>query len=163
MNLDRIVRRICEAVAAHLPSPRIYPGTNGPYLSRWTIWDRGPDIGHLSLHHFHRSDEDQELHTHPWAWAIALQLAGGYSEERRVGNGVVRTRFGPGSIVFLRADTAHRVDLLDPALGSWSLILTGPITASWGFYDRRTWTFTSWRKFIQAKGITPLETNHARP
>jgi len=153
---DRLIRPACAAVASHLPTPRIFSGRTGAYLSRWSILDAGP-LGRISLHHFNRSDEDQELHTHPRRWAIALQLAGGYVEERRVGNDVRRIRRAPGSLVFLRADTAHRVDLLDAANGSWSLILTGPVVASWGFSDRRTWRFTPWRDFIRSKGLDPLE------
>jgi hypothetical protein len=154
---DRLVRFACATLVARLPSPRVFSGRTGVYLSRWTIVDRGKERWRLSLHHFHRSDEDQELHTHPWRWAVALQLAGGYVEERRVGNDVVRIRRGPCSLVFLRADTAHRVDLLDLTNGAWSFILTGPVVASWGFYDRRTWLFTPWREFIRAKGLDPSE------
>lgn len=158
---DRIMRRLCIAVAERLPEPRVYHGREGRYLTRWSVIERATsDEWGLALNFFHTSDEDRELHTHPWAWAIALQLAGGYHEDRRVGNGVVRTRFGPGSLVFLTQDTAHRVDLLDPDRGSWSLILTGPIVASWGFYDPVTWTFTPWREFIRRKGLQPLEPQH---
>ena len=154
---DRAIRAACVALAERLPSPTVYRGRAGRYLTRWPLVDRGRNASRLCLHFFHRSDEDQELHTHPWAWAVAIQLAGGYWETRRdAGSLWVRVlRRGPGSVVFLRPDTAHRVELLDRERGSWSVILTGPITQSWGFYERRAWRFTPWRDFILAKGIEP--------
>lgn len=143
-------------LTALLAQPRTYHGELGPYLSRWTLlrWgDAGPQ---LCLHFFHRSDADRDLHTHPWAWAVALQLAGGYREERLV-DGEIRTfERRPGALVFLRSDTVHRVDLLDER-GSWSLILLGPRIASWGFVNRNTLAFTPWREALRRRGLTPLE------
>jgi hypothetical protein len=160
--LDSIARRALAALTARVAQPKTFGGNAGPYLSRWTLLDAGKYRWRLCLHHFHRSDEDRELHTHPWSWAVALQLAGGYREERRercpIWGDVVRSRVRrPGHLVFLRADTAHRVDVLDEVGGSWSLILIGPVTASWGFWDRETGRETPWREFIQQKGLVPLK------
>jgi hypothetical protein len=160
-RLDAAIRRALAAITARLAPPRTYGGHAGPYLSRWTLLGAGKYRWRLCLHHFHRSDEDLELHTHPWAWAVAIQLAGGYREERRerrIWGDVVRVHVRrPGHVVFLRADTAHRVDLLDEARGSWSLILTGQVVASWGFWDRETGRETPWREFIEGKGLVPLK------
>lgn len=150
--VDRVIRRLCEAITSRMDSPYIVSGKLGPYRSKWTIFNRGKDSWRLALHFFHRSDEDRELHTHPWKWGVALQLAGGYIEERRIGNDVGVTAVRPGMVNVFYADTAHRIDLLDER-GSWSLILTGPCIASWGFLDRQTWTFQHWRDFIAAKGL----------
>lgn len=160
--LDRVLRAGCAAVAARAPAPYVIQGRGGPYLTRWTLLDRRPEACRLCLHFFHRSDEDLELHTHPWAWALGLQLAGGYLEERRVGDAVVAKTRRPGALVFLTAATAHRVDLLDPDRGSWSLFLVGPVAASWGFLDRETWSFTPWRDFIASKGLVPQQTPRRR-
>lgn len=56
-------------------------GRSGPYLTRYTLADLGAH-GAVYLHQFHRGDEDEDLHSHPW-WALGLRLAGRYSEERR--------------------------------------------------------------------------------
>jgi hypothetical protein len=153
--LSEMVARALQGLAALLEPPRVYHGATGPYLSRWTLLDGG-HRWRLYLHFFHRSDEDRDLHTHPWWWAIALQLAGGYREERLVGGQIVTRVHAPGSVVVLRSETAHRVDLLD-ARGSWSVILVGPRIASWGFVDRDTGAFTAWREALRRKGIEPAE------
>ena len=153
--VDSAIRTALESLTARLAPPKIYHGTTGPYLSRWTFLYRGEDRWRLCLHFFHRSDEDRDLHTHPWAWAAALQLAGGYREERRIADSVLPRDYPPGSLNIFVASTAHRVDLLDPR-GSWSLLLMGPIVGSWGFVDPKTWSFTPWRDALRRKGIVPL-------
>ncbi len=168
-----IIRAGLEAITARLAPPRTFHGTSGLYLSRWTLVEAladGPLLDgqteplprwRICLHHFHRSDEDRALHTHPWRWGVALQLAGGYREERRADDRVVVRDCPPGTVVTLGASTAHRVDLLDEERGAWSLIVTGPLVVSgdsvgsWGFVDRETWAFTPWREFIRAKGLVP--------
>jgi hypothetical protein len=167
--IDRFIRSGLTALTWRLAAPETIYGVAGPYLTRWTLREGGPKGWRVRLHLFHRGDEDRELHTHPWAWAVALQLAGGYREERRH---IVRVRGvpieevrvhvrRPGRLVFLRADTAHRVDLLDEARGSWSLILCGPVVSSWGFWCRHTGAFTPWRKFIRGKGLAPMASGGA--
>jgi hypothetical protein len=42
----------------------------------------------------------------------------------------------------------HRVDLLDPIRGCWTLFVHGKKSQGWGFLDRQTGKFTDWRKFI---------------
>lgn len=111
-----------------------------------------PDGLGLCIHRFHVGD-DGELHNHPWRWAISLILAGGYREDRRVilssrmPPGVDSKEFRPGDINVLTAETFHRVDLLDGEC--WSLILTGPKTHSWGFWDSLTGKYESWRDFLK--------------
>jgi hypothetical protein len=48
-----------------------------PYLTRWTILEIAG--WSLKLHRFHRSDEDRDLHDHPWTF-WSLILLGGYYE-----------------------------------------------------------------------------------
>lgn len=164
-----------EKFVARLPPPRVIYDRSGrfPYLSRYyltgtprmpdgsepfaggeprkgIIWPESPA---LYLHHFHRGDDDKALHNHPWRWAVSLVLVGGYSEERRVTEPrttyrVERRLVRPGALNFISHNTFHRVDLLDPAEGSWTLFLTGPRVSSWGFWDRVTHEFIPWREFI---------------
>jgi hypothetical protein len=143
--LHRLVR--------HLPDPRVIYDRAGvsPYLSRWYLHEHrhGKGIA-IFLHCFHRGDDDLELHNHPWTWSVALILAGGYREERRVGDDVIVRQLRPFSINVIRGTDFHRVDLYNNE--AWSLFVAGPQTGlSWGFWNRLTRTFTPWREFINRK------------
>ena len=153
-----------------LPQPRVIYDREGgsPYLSRWYILGRKREADpalkgqmvdeskgtrtlpvNLFLHKFHRGDSDAALHSHPWDWAVSLILVAGYSEERRVGDQVVRRRVRPFTLNFLTADTYHRVDLID-GREAWSLFLVGPKVDSWFFWDRETKARCGWREFVLA-------------
>jgi hypothetical protein len=120
------------------------------------VWSSSP-LG-AYLHRFHRSDVDLELHNHPWRWAVSLMLVGGYSEERRGKDDVVRRRLIlPGQLNFIRHDDYHRVDLVDG--DAWSLFLVGPKVSSWGFWNRHDGSFTPWREFVNARRD---KTSHVR-
>ena len=182
-----LLRRLLETFAVWWPAPRVIQDRRGagPYLSRWYLvgtppsindhgdptpdHERNQDAWQLYLHRFHRGDDDAALHNHPWRWAVSWILVGGYTEERRVRDGVPfltdifgshqatepeyaidsveRTVVRPGTLNVLLADTFHRVDLLDGE--AWSLFLVGPKIASWGFWDRTTNLYTPWRTFIE--------------
>jgi hypothetical protein len=169
------VRKIISFLVKHLPSPRVIQDGLGrqAYLSRYYLipgqrpimtdgsdpFDKwgNPKEGAiwpnttwgLYLHHFHRSDVDRELHSHPWNWAISLILAGGYVEERREGNKVVIRKIRPGNINLIMRDDFHRVDLRE--YDAWTLFLVGPKKSSWGFWDRVTGKVTHWRDFLAEK------------
>jgi hypothetical protein len=101
----------------------------------------------LYLHRFHRGDDESQLHNHPWRWAASLILAGGYREEVRGKDDVVRTRIvKPWRLNRIRSDTFHRVDLLED--DAWTLFLVGPKFSGWGFWDRDSREFWPWRTFI---------------
>ena len=168
-----LLRRIVEK----LDPPRvIYDRAGGsPYLSRWYVFgapvanDGKPVFGYdgnpregvtwddrkgpvaLYLHRFHRGDDDDDLHDHPWKWSIAIILAGGYSEERRVRgtDRVIRRAIKPWTINVIRGDDFHRVDLIED--DSWSLFIAGPRVSSWSFWDRHTGETVPWRTFIARK------------
>lgn len=130
--------------------------------------------GGAVLHHFRASDADHELHNHPWDWGLSLILTGGYREERRVHlrmhenlelpqelqkvlervrHGILSRDFRPGSINFLRANTFHRIDLLDEQAGCWTLFIHGKRVQNWGFWNRFTDWYTPWREFVSKRGI----------
>ena len=50
-----------------------------PYLVRWSL-DAGR-FGSVKLHHILRSDDDRDLHDHPWSF-VSVILRGGYWEHR---------------------------------------------------------------------------------
>ncbi len=102
----------------------VYEGDQ-PYLERWIVW-----FGFtLRLHKFHKGDDDRAFHDHPW-WFVTLPLAD--YRELTPGGGARRVqRWRPH---FRRAKHRHIVQLIDgrPVL---TLILTGPKSKEWGFWD----------------------------
>lgn len=141
-----------SALSGLLPG-RAISHENGPYLSRFTLTETDTG-GHVYLHFFHRSDADLELHNHPWA-GTSLILTGGYREERRFRGGIETRIFRPGDVNVLMPDTFHRVDLLDPAAGCWTLFVTGQRVQDWGFWDRYTDVFTPWKEALRKRGLLP--------
>lgn len=171
--MSSLIRRLVESIARRLPQPRVIYDVDGstPYLSRYYLIGRprmadGSDpfsptgeprpnaiypragLG-VYLHHFHRGDKDRELHNHPWLWSLALILAGGYVEERRQGDAVIKRTLGPGRINWISHDDYHRVELIDG--DSWTLFIAGPKVSSWGFWDRDTGGFVHWREWIERR------------
>jgi hypothetical protein len=164
-------RPAVEAFARRLPPPRTISSRlgNGPYLSRYYIAgrvrddDEHPLVRSLErrkvvfatehygtyLHHFHRGDEELELHSHPWTWAASLILVGGYIEERRHGDRVKRRAYLPGQVSFIRSSTFHRVSLIEE--DAWTLFVTGPKVEpdTWFFWNRVSGQETEWRTFIR--------------
>jgi hypothetical protein len=169
--------RLLRAISRRLWLREIH-GESGPYLERYWIfgwmpeflWARAPLMGHrairprpdrfsrfgLYLHRFVTPDQDQESpHSHPWKWAVSLVLAGGYTEQRLVtcswGTELVTRRIRPGTLNFLRHDTYHVVTELHGA-ETWTLILTGPKTRSWGFWVHGR-GHVPWRERLAERGI----------
>lgn len=154
---ESLVRKACEKLSPHLGPSRTIYDRNGisPYLTRSYLLGRRSNDDetvtsrrsvNLYLHHFHRGDDDAALHSHPWRWSIAFILAGGYSEERRVGDGVIRRFVLPFRFNVIRADDYHRVDLLAPS--TWTLFLAGPRVDTWYFWDRETKLRAKWDLYI---------------
>lgn len=177
--LGRAARRVIAKIVPLLGPPRTIYDRDGssPYLSRHylfgaprtkeafdeegsaredIVWSKLPV--NVYLHHFHRGDDDEALHNHPWSWSLSLILAGGYREEKRG-----RSRLGPSGDVYervllpfqvnlIRGDDFHRVELLEA--DAWSLFIAGPRASSWGFWDRHTDRFLPWRDYIaRRRGI----------
>jgi hypothetical protein len=126
-----------------------------PYLRRWHIIPRNRWCN-LYLHHFLRSDDDRALHDHPWA-SVSIILKTGYLEH--LPNHVIKLRRA-GSIIFRRAEQAHRVELLRAIeypknehvtfyltpRPAWTLFITGRRTRQWGFHCGSGWRH--WRVFL---------------
>jgi hypothetical protein len=173
--IEKLLRGLCQKAAKHLAARHIpRNGYADIYLSRFYLYPRqGPTNDEANtvkvredkgwgvvLHHFHRSDADMELHSHPWAWSLSLILTGGYREERRQSHGntedfhicnVAQRTLYPGDLNLILANDFHRVDLLDPENGAWTLFVHGKRIQSWGFWERFSGTFTPWRKFLRQK------------
>lgn len=142
-----------HAIADAHPGRMIVGRDGSTYLERYTLADL-PDGGHVFLHRFLRSDEDRELHNHPWPGESRI-LLGSYREERRIDDRVVARIYRAGNTNTLAPDTFHRIELLSSEV--WTLFTTGPRVQSWGFWDRETKAFTPWREFIRNKGLVPYE------
>jgi len=150
-----------------------------PYLTRCYLFGKDRAWGNIYLHHFHSSDQGEELHNHPWAWGLSIILAGGYYEERAhnpvtwemqpytplpgTGEGHIKEIGLPGTPVYIEKRDIkpgkvniisprdfHRVDLKDEKNGAWSLFFAGTRTKSWGFLNRHTSEFTDFRKNPEA-------------
>lgn len=111
------------------------------------IWSKVP-LG-VYLHQFFRSDNSEELHSHPWKWAVSFVLAGGYWEYRLVNGEIVKRLVKPWRLNFIRASTLHRVELIEK--DAWSLIIVGPKSSAWGFYNVATKIFMGWREYHKLK------------
>lgn len=143
-----MAREYLEALVAPLPKTTFH-GNQGPFLTRYTLRE-DPDGGRLYIHHFHRSDEDEELHSHPWS-GDSLILLGSYCEERRGPNHTIFQDFHPGMVNRLTPDTFHRVVLTTK--DCWTLFRTGQKVQDWSFWSKKTGVTTPWRKFITNKGL----------
>lgn len=68
----------------------------------------------MRLHRILDCDHTPFLHTHPF-WYISIVLRGGYTEIILKEDGSLYSVFhGPGSIIFRRPDTAHRIQAVEP-------------------------------------------------
>jgi hypothetical protein len=150
-------RLACEQATKNI-EPRRVLGRDGKsvYLERYYLFGGPSEDGAWAdepvgvyLHHFMRSDEDGELHNHPWAGSVSLILAGGYEEERRVGDEVVRKRYDPFDVNVIKANDFHRVDLIEK--DAWTLFVVGAKAQSWGFWNRDSKLFMPWREFIATR------------
>ena len=129
-----------------------------PYLTRFYVWPGKPRTNDdedsatsklpfaIFVHFFHRGDSDRELHNHPWKTSVSLILSGGYVEEREEGLRTLR----PGMINVIRGTDFHRVELLKPDQGCWTIFIAGRKASDWGFKARGSNVFVPWREYIGA-------------
>ena len=95
-----------------------------PYVIRWKIETR---IGSLRLHRWVKPDDDRAFHDHPW-WFLTVVLHGGYTDRSPAGDDILQA----GSVRFRPA--LHQHTVFPGPQGAWTLLLTGPVTRSWGFW-----------------------------
>jgi hypothetical protein len=126
-------------------------GADGdPYLDRLRLIQT-PLFG-LYLHHIHRPDREPDPHDHPW-WFASIVLAGAYQEQvwpdKTDGRSFwrIRKRWSRASI---GRGSAHIIKATSGPL--WTLVLTGPKQAEWGFWTNGL--FTSWREYAYAPAGT---------
>lgn len=149
------IAKLCEKLASKLEKRVIYRRDGLPYLERYYIL-HGSDVSWLPgiyLHKFVSSDEDPELHNHPWKNSLSLILSGGYTEEQRVGgvDSIITeyNLFGPGSFNLVRGNDFHRIELDENP--TWSLFFSGNRQQDWGFWDKETGEYLQWEEHIKRK------------
>lgn len=132
----------------------------------------------IYLHHFRRSDDDRALHDHPWWFNISWLLDGNYDEMKfesdvRVYPTSKRYERGylpatkivsrkEGGLFFRWGASPHRVILHEASIKTrrrvipagvhsvWTLFITGPYRATWGFYCPERWIH--WKPFTNSNG-----------
>lgn len=90
------------------------------------------------VHNILRSDDDRAYHDHPWPY-LTIILRGGYWEvtPRYQGDKVVgdhRVWYGPGSFLFRKASSWHRLEVTRGQT-AWTLFITGRYQQGWGFME----------------------------
>lgn len=143
--------------AAQAPFGGIVIGRAGePYLMRVYLLPKskadGPDMT-LYLHYFIRGDSDPNPHNHPRKSAQSLILTGGYTEFEYTPQLSLTPRVHvrePGSWNRgLTHSRYHRVELLEPKKGCWTLFIAGrrlhPSDGTdWGFWDLKANCHIPW-------------------
>jgi hypothetical protein len=128
--IDRILMRIFKFFV-------IASETDNPYMVRYKVF-RTPFFK-IFLHHILRSDEDEEMHDHPWNF-VSFILWSGYYEvlpvKGRPGVPDLPRRLRGGDVVRHRAADAHRLVLTQPA---WTLVIVTGKKRHWGFWTERGW------------------------
>lgn len=129
---------------------------NNPYVLRWWIIPRNKWFN-IYLHKFLRSDDPRALHDHPW-WNVSIILKNGYFEVQQfhhyargfISNDLPewqeRVWRRPGTVIFRKATTAHRIELASE-LPVWSLFITGRVVRDWGFLCPQGWKY--WKDFVK--------------
>ncbi len=93
----------------------------------------------IRVHEIRKSDSDRAMHNHPWNY-VSIILKGGYYEitprvtAKDDPQDTVAVYHGPGSILFRRARSLHRLEL--PSLGAneaTTLFITFKWRQVWGF------------------------------
>ena len=98
----------------------------GPYLEKWLVHKDGKGNARY-VHRFLRSDQDDEMHDHPWD-NITICVEGGYWNVTPTG----RFWIAPGDIVRRAAAEFHRVEL-EPGIQPITIFDHGPKINDWGF------------------------------
>lgn len=124
------------------------------YLLRGQFTPTKGFVPRVYLHYFLESDQDRELHNHPFP-GVGWLLTHGYSEYRWVpnwplpGGRIERRDIGRWCFNVIRSSTFHRVELSRGRC--WTLFVSGlrvgPSDGTdWGFLDPSTRAYTPWGK-----------------
>ena len=134
----KIINTVCTFIATRLFRKRTYVAfTNGTkYLQRTYLISSKNIFGlpEILLHQFFESDQDPDLHNHPWDKSVSYILTGSYRETRLFIDN--KTKFDTDRIAPTRniiyANDYHQITLLEKPI--WTLFIAGKRIQSWGFW-----------------------------
>lgn len=98
----------------------------------------------IKIHRIMLSDDDC-AHDHPWSF-ISLILKGGYWEHTPFPY-PLQFWYGPGSLLWRRAPSPHRLELPEGKT-ALTLVITFKRSREWGFCTSRGWIL--WRDYIRS-------------
>lgn len=107
------------------------------YMERFWLIPYNKYFPSVRIHHILRSDSDRAFHDHPWPY-LTIVLRGGYTEVKPMYDksglyiGDSRKWYGPGSVLFRRSNSWHRLELSEGQT-TWTLFTTGRYRRKWGF------------------------------
>lgn len=104
-----------------------------PYLMRVYLKHKGKYPA-VFLHKFLDSDQDRDLHDHPFLWSKSFILTGSYIETRLHSDKTTEYKrvLSAPAINNIAASDFHKVTLDKQPV--WTLFIAGPIIKSWGFW-----------------------------
>lgn len=115
-----------------------------PYVTRWRIEVRG--LGSLRLHHWLGADDDRAFHDHPW-WFVTFVISGSYDDVTPAGV----EHLTAGSVRYRPA--LHRHTVIPGRGGAWTVLITGPRSRTWGFWQNGR--FRKARRWFESQGHHP--------
>jgi len=100
------------------------------------------------VHHWLSQDDDRAFHDHPW-WFITLVVRGAYTDRNPGGEDTLKApalRYRPA---------LHRHTVVPWPNGAWTVMVTGPKTRAWGFWNAGK--FTKANKWFARFGHHPCD------
>ena len=144
---DRILHRILTRLFDYRDIVKDTGRGPSLYLRRYYVFRTRVFPNHrIFLHFINRSDDDRDLHDHPWDF-LTLILAGGYVEAIK---GKQSRVMRPGNFAHNLAEHTHRGTLID-GKPTWSLVRAWKARRVWGFDTPKGWV--SWREYL---GLSPV-------
>lgn len=116
------------------------------YLRRYFIKTL-KDGRRIFLHNIRLSDQDRDLHDHPWDFT-SLILTNGYYEKLPDGYNRIVAK---GMRVKNKAEHTHAVKLLWGP--TWTLVTASKARREWGFHTQTGWV--DWRRYLGLPPTTP--------
>lgn len=124
---DWLITRAKRTPYFHLPG----------YMNRWWLVPYNRFFPAVRIHEILRSDEGRDFHDHPWPY-LSIILKGSYTEVKPVWDesgiyvGETRRVYGPGSVIFRKARSWHRLEVEFGRIVT-TLFITGKYQQRWGF------------------------------
>jgi hypothetical protein len=114
-----------------------------PYLERIVIReDPLTKEGRVYLHIIYKSDDDRDMHDHPWDFQSTI-LKGSYINHMACG----AVTYGEAQTLYMKAEDAHRLEVIDGPVVT--LVHRGPKKREWGFHTIDGWV--NHKDYLNAK------------